>query len=286
MAIAGGNFNYVSVESALPGSVPNGSIFFDSSNSNRLSVKRLDGQVFELSITGGVTQPYFVNYINGVTGTLVSTGDSYNLGTSRFSAYKNGQRLANSLSVGVAGDRYQETTATTMTLGAAIVASDVIALVNRFTSTSTSIITGVTGSVLTVPSYTTGNNSLSVYKNGVLMNRSGLGSASDQYSETSPTSITLSLAAVPSDFFIIEILTAPISRQDQSGVTGLTLTLSNPYTLGSEKLLVYRNGVLMTNSNNPSLGGAIDRYQEGTTTTLILETAAVSTDVFTYINQA
>lgn len=286
MTIAGASFKFVSVESQLPGAVPNGAMFFDSSNANKLSIKRIDGQVFEINLTGGGVEPYFVNYLNGETAALISIGNNINIGSGRLAVFKNGQRLANSLSVGVASDRYQETTVGQITLGAAAVASDVLSFVNRFTTTSSSIITGITGSVLTVPSYTMGDKSLVVYRNGILMNASGLGNSNDQYNETTSTTITLGLAALPSDFFIVELINPPISRQDQSGVTGLTLTLSSPYTMADEKLLVYRNGVLMINSNSPSLGGAVDRYQEGTTTTLILETAAVVGDVFTYMNQS
>ena len=53
--------------------------------------------------------------------------------------------------------------------------------------------------------------------------------------------------------------------------------------MGSQQLLVYRNGVLMLNS--VSLASAVDRYQELSSTSIQLEVAATSSDTFSFVGK-
>jgi hypothetical protein len=126
-----------------------------------------------------------------------------------------------------------------------------------------------------------GSKRLRVYRNGILLNTAGFGGPTDQYAETSSTSITLVTAALVTDVFVFHNMgTAPIYRQDISGVVGTIITVPT-YIPGDKMLLVSRNGVLMY--NHLSLGIATDRYQEASPTTIQLAVAPSITDYFTFI---
>jgi hypothetical protein len=235
-----------------------------------------------ISATGGGSAAYFLDFITSQTGTIIPVGNTYNIGTYKLEPWRNGLRMFNSLSVGGPVDEYTEVNATNIQLVTAAVTSDWFGFLNYSASVSYSnLITGFSGTNLTVPAYTIGDDSFRIYRNGILLNHSALGSAVDQYSEMSTTSVTLGLAAVNSDVFLVESVPVPTWRQDISSVTGTTLTFSSPYTMGTGDLIGFRNGLLMTNSL--SIGNSVDQYQEATTTTVTLQTAAQLSDVFTFI---
>jgi len=235
-----------------------------------------------IALTGGTPEAFFANYITGQTSTLIGTGGDYNLSTNKLGVYRNGVLMFNSTTAGGAIDRYQEATNNSILVETTPLSSEVFTFINLDSiPTYRNIITGVTGTVLTVATYTMGDKSLRVFRNGVLMNAAGYGSAVDQYSETTSTSITLNSAAVASDVFVVESGPSLVAREDITGVTGTTLNITTPYTVGNGRLLVYRNGILMVNST--TLLSATDRYQETSPTTVELETAAVASDVFTFI---
>lgn len=237
-----------------------------------------------ISLTGGTPEPYFRNDITGVTTALVGVGGTYNLGTDKLDVYRNGVLMHESASIGLPVERYEEATSTQVLLGLAGVAAEVFTFVNQSdTPVYKNILTGLTGTILTVPAYTQGNDSLRVWRNGILMNAATLGAAVDQYSETSPTSITLAQAAVASDIFVVENGPIPSFREDLTGLTGTLVTLSSSYTIGSDELLIYKNGVLMLNST--TLANPVDRYQETSSTTVTMEVALTATDVITAINK-
>jgi hypothetical protein len=227
-------------------------------------------------------QSYFLDYVDGVSGSTIAIPDSYNIGTDKLNVYRNGLYLAKSPTIGAPIDRYGEVTSSSVVVGVPAAGTDLFTFVN-YDSVPTARVfqDGLGGTVLTVPSYVVSSNRLKVYRNGLIMNAAGLGSLADQYSETSPTTITLGLTAAPSDVFAFHIAGAsPTFRQDSTGLTGTVLTVPL-YTIGDKKLFVWKNGILMVNSL--SLGGPGDRYTETSTTSITLVVAAVATDVFTFI---
>ena len=235
-----------------------------------------------ISLTGGVAAPAFFNCLNGQVNNLVNTGNSYNLGTNRLQAFRNGVLMVNSTSVGNAIDRFQESTDTTVLVESSPIASEVFCFINVEESpTGFMTITGQSSTVISVPSYVPGNDGLEVYRNGVLMNTQGQGNPVDRYTESSPTTISLDLQAETNDVFVVYVRSAPEFREEINNQTGTSITLSNSYNVGTQELLVFRNGILMFNS--VTLGNAVDRYQESSSTTIELEQAAVATDRFTFL---
>jgi hypothetical protein len=229
-------------------------------------------------------QPYFINYLTAFSGTAVPVGDLYNIGTDKMSIYRNGLFMVESSSgVFPAVDRYSEFSAVSVLLGFGLSPSDWMAFINEDTLPLARFqAVGLTGSVLTVPAYLLGNDSLRVYRNGVLMNSASLGSLADQYSETNSTSITLALPSTLSDVWSFYVMgTAPIFRQDFNGVVGPVINLPAPITVGDERLLVFKNGILMLNS--ATLATANERYQETSAVQITLAAAAMPSDVFTVI---
>jgi len=228
---------------------------------------------------------YFVNYLSNSSGQTQSVGQTFAAGTERLGVYRNGIYLMKTLSLGSPIDRFVEQSSIAVELGVTADALTGFAFVHQakapvFKQSQT----GVTGAVLTVPSHTVTSDALRIYRNGLMMNKSGFGGISEQYADTSATSITLVDPAIISDYFIFEYMdAAPTWRQDITGVVGVTVTFSSVYVLGNKKLLVWRNGILLFNSATIGLPG--DRYQEATTLTITLGVAAASGDTFTAIYQ-
>lgn len=231
----------------------------------------------------GSSYDYFVSYVTGQSGTSIPTSNNYNVGTNKLAVFKNGVAMILHGSYGEVSDRYSESGISSVSLAETAVSDDVFSFIHRNSIGYREILTGQTGSVLTVPSYSVGSKKLLVYKNGVLLNSIGIGEAVDQYTETTPTSITLGIAAESDDVFLIEHLGAlPLFRTDITGQVGNTIVIGNTYVMGSKKLMVYRNGVLLINS--VSIGQPIDRYLEVSSGSISLETTAESSDVFSFIN--
>ena len=228
-------------------------------------------------------QPFFLNYVTGITGPTVPVGDSYNVGTDKLSVYRNGIYLVKSPSLGMPVDRYVEGSLNSIAVGLAAAPSDIFTFENLASlPTARQFATGLTGTVLSVPTYVMGSKRLRIFRNGVLMNSSGLGSAVEQYTETSTTSITLATASLASDLWTYYVASsAPTFREDLDGFSGTVLNISGTYVIGDERLLVFKNGVLLFNSL--SLGVAGDRYQETGTSQVTLGAAAVVSDWFSFI---
>lgn len=235
--------------------------------------------------TTGDSQPFYVNYIIGQNGTQVPVGALYNLGDDKLVIWRNGLFMFNSSSVGDTILRYQEATANSVSLTQTANPSEIFAFANfEDPSPAITYITGVTGTVITVPTYTVGNAELIVFKNGKLLSLDASAPTSLKYSETSTTSITLDTAAIVSDTFAIYIAgTPPTWRHSLTGTTGSTLTVpgGDSFVNGNQKLLVFRNGYFMYNST--VLGNADERYQENGTTQVDLDEVAVSGDLFEFI---
>lgn len=232
-----------------------------------------------------LNKPYFVNYLTNTTGQTISVGTIFSLATDRLGVYRNGVYLMKSPSLGTPVDRYVEQSGIAVELGETAASVDNFAFVHQAVAPSAKQSqSGLTGTLITVPTYVMGSKRLRVFRNGLMMNDSGFGDPAEQYTETSTTSITLTVAATVADYFVFEVMAAaPAWREDITGITGVTLNFSNPYVMGDKKLLIWKNGVLLFNSL--TIGAAGDRYQEATTTSATLGIAAVAADVFVAIYQ-
>jgi len=239
-----------------------------------------------------LTTQFFVNYQTGIQGFSIPVGEIYSKGSDRLSAFRNGLYMSKtaSASIGSPYDRYAEETARIETEGASVNA-EYWAFVHKSIAPSFRIPnSGLAGSPLTLPAYNVGTDRLLVFRGGLLMNTASLGSPVMQYAEAGPTSISLAAPSVTAENWIFEELgQAPIWREDFSGISGGTITFSNPYTIGSGKLLLFRNGVLVMNTSDTDFGGpapSVARYQEATPTTVSVELASTPSTVWTAINLA
>jgi hypothetical protein len=230
-------------------------------------------------------ESYFVEALDGETTTTINIVNTYNLSTNKLDVYRDGLIMFIDESIGDVTERYAEDLTDQIELESTAIALEVFTFVNDEEVPNFKVVyTGLIGAVLTIPEYTMGTDALRVFRNGELMNSAGLGAAIDKYAETDSTSITLVSAAVPSDVFvIIEKGAAPTFREDITGTTGFTVTMVGIYSMGSDELLVFKNGILMFNS--AVLGSAAERYQEATNKTITLEVAAIASDVWTFINK-
>lgn len=232
----------------------------------------------------GSAQPFFVNYITGQNGSAVASGSLFNSGTDKLQVWRDGLCMNKTVSVGDLIDRYTETNNSSLAVAEAANPDEVFVMVNQISpAPAITLMTGLTGTVLTVPTYVIGNGSMRVFRNGILLTTQSGAPVDLKYTETSTTSITLSMAALSSDVFKIYIGNVPSFRTSLTGSTATVVTIpgGNLYTLGNKHLLVFRNGLLMLNSI--SLGTAAERYQETSTSQITLETALVSTDVLEFI---
>jgi len=228
---------------------------------------------------------YFVSYVSGYLGHFVNVGDVYEMANDRLMAFRNGLHIGRSAVIGSPFERYLEQSAIAVEVGGSALSDDIYTFVHQDNPPTYKIFnTGLTGPTLTIPAYVMGSGRLRVFRNGLLMNSSALGDLIDQYTEASPTSITLAVPSAADDVWLIEYASvAPTWRQDISGIVGPTLTFSSPYTVGDNKLLVWKNGILLLNTT--SLGDPVDQYQETGPTTVQLQLAAEASDWFTAIYQ-
>ena len=126
--------------------------------------------------------------------------------------------------------------------------------------------------------YTVNSDRLSVWLNGLLLVKSNtIGDPIDRYEESSPSFVTIGTPITAND--VVTFLNqsqSPSSRFVQTGITGTSITVP-AYTLGTDRLRVWRNGVLM---NNQALGSTIFQYTESSTTTIDLAEAATADEIF------
>jgi len=232
------------------------------------------------------TKPYFVEYIQGQEATTLVLSADYVPNTNTLDVYRNGVLSMNHWSAGLPVERYMENSRSTVQLDmlAPPAPEDVFTVINQNDEPTYKILlTNKLGIILNVPSYTVGDSSMRIFRNGALMNDAGFGSTDTQYTETSSTVVTLADAATTTDIFTIISGPIPTFREHLIGEIGTVISPITGYTIGTGELLVYKNGILMINTL--SLGASIDRYQESSTTTITLEDVAVATDVFTFINK-
>jgi len=130
--------------------------------------------------------------------------------------------------------------------------------------------------------YTVNSDRLFVWMNGILLVKSvSVGGPNDRYEESSPSFITLGASASVGD--VVSFLNqtqSPANRFVQTGVTGTTLTIP-AYVMGSERLRVWRNGVLM---NHQAIGSPVLQYTETSTTSIDLAEPATAGEIFVFEN--
>lgn len=221
-------------------------------------------------------QGFFVDYETGTTTNIV-TLPQYNQFTNRLWVFRNGLYQSNNILVGDPLEKYLEFINTQVLTGVPTNAATVYEFVHDFRSPSFIQHSIVTVGSLTLPSYTQGDDSLLAFRNGLLLQTAGLAQAITQYVEATSTSITFLAPAISARITAVSLTTAPDWREDQDGVVGTTLTFSTPYTLGTDRLLLWRNGVTM---HNDGTGDTITQYTEASTTIVTLAVAAKATDWF------
>lgn len=242
----------------------------------------------DITISLDTAANYFRDDVDNQVAITVIASQNYIKDTNSLDVYRNGVLLTNSAYITDSIGRYQEITHNSIMLDPgpsnSLVPdpSDVFTLIGKDVEPDWKIVVvGRTGAVLSIPAYIVGTDNIKVWRNGVLLNTASLGDPVNQYAETTSTSITFGVSLVDTDIIVIEKTTPPTSRQDIDGEVGTFISGIGPYTLGTDELLVYKNGILMLNST--TLGDAVERYQETSTTSITLEAAAVASDVFTFI---
>jgi len=237
---------------------------------------------------------YFRQFRSNLSGTLITSAGLYDLGTGKLTAYRNGLRLINTNSVGDAIDQYQED-ASRVKISLALTANlaDWFGFFHSDTQPAwTQLYDGASYigvSVLTTPSYLMASDRLRVFRNGLLLNTDGNGPATARYSETSTTSITLDSPLSATDWISIDYEgLAPLFKEEVMGFAGLTMNLANQYTVGSNRLFVYRNGLLL---NDVAMSSAVTQYTESGTfgnpsQVITLGSNASILDYFTVIAKA
>ena len=232
--------------------------------------------------TAGLDQPLFVNLITGQNGSGIGVGHIYNrvssLFAERLQVYRNGVNLFRG-TAGTADQRYSEDSNASILLELPAEPSDVFSMVNMEGPDAMvqiqSMLTGVT--TLTIPTYTMGNQSLKIYRNGVLMSNDPMTPMESKYTEATINTVTLAEASLAADVFKIVIGNAPSSYSWQTGITVANLTVPN-VGASPQRLMVFKNGALLINSS--SLGTAAERYTMSGATTVVLGEDAINSDFF------
>ena len=249
----------------------------------------MDGDDIVISLSNSA---YFREFRTSLTGTNITSAGLYDLGQYKLAPFRNGMRLIETLAIGAPIDRFQEDSSRVkINLSVAASPSDLFAFVHSNTAPAwVGLYDGnaLEGeSVLATPmSYVVGSDRIRAYRNGMLMNSAGYGALSDRYVESGLNEITLADPLQLGEWVFIEYEgLAPLFQEDIQGIVGNTLTLANQYTVGSNHLLVYKNGLLL---NDVGLGAVGSRYSEvgsvGTPSNVLsLGVNANSADRFTVI---
>lgn len=199
-------------------------------------------------------------FYTATNGQTVFTTPTYTIGANQTRLYVNGVRQYSSTD-------YNETSTTSITLTSGCQTGDSVMIeVDGYVTVSTSgnqvinssrqFYTATAGQTLfSTPYYNQGLSQLRVYVNGVRQYNS-------EYTETSPTSVTLSSGCSSGDSVLIEV--------DGYAVIPDTLTLTNLYTTGNVTVngtISFTNTLLVANLNADLLDGQHGTYYSPTTFT-------------------
>lgn len=230
-----------------------------------------------------IYEPWSYENIDGLQDEFkVVLSSNYNRGSDRLEFYRNGLYMNLGANLGSEVNKYQEFSDNELSLSLHTQSDEIFTAINKdYRVLSRGSIFDVGGTTsLDVPTYTLGNNSLRVWRNGLLMFNSAVGSNEQRYTELDSNTIQLSEAALEDDIFQFEISEFSGTREDVTGINNSnTVILSN--SLASGKYMVYRNGLLIHES--PSLGNAVDRYEVINNFTIQLGENAQTEDVITVI---
>jgi hypothetical protein len=237
-----------------------------------------------LDFTPDITyEPWFYENFTGLQDEFkIDLGNNYNRGSDRLEMYRNGLYMNLGTAVGSDVNKYQEFSINEIGLSLHTQSDDVFTAVFKdYRILSRGAIQQAPGlSTLVVAPYTLGNNSIRVWRNGLLMNSAGIGSPEQQYTEFDSTTLTLAVPVEPDDIFQYEISEFEGTREEIDGLNDTAIVnLTN--IIASGKLFVYRNGLLIHNS--VTLGQPIDRYQVLNNSTIELGENAQLDDWITVI---
>jgi len=253
------------------------------SNQIRLTSACVDGEQISLRMCRNnlniIAKDFFRWDTNSIVGRSVLLPQRYSIGTNKTDLFRNGILMVKSMLLGTAASRYEETTSLMMTLAERLLIDDVVSVYNRDESVARRDIDGVTTTSITgLDTYS--DNRLVAYRNGLVMTKAtSAGIPSFQkYVEASPTAITLVEAGDADEIFSFQVLQNDPKVEDYVGFTGVSITLSNTYDTGSDRLMIFRNGKLMIRGS--SFGEPIDQYFYNTSNSLTLVVAAELTDWF------
>jgi hypothetical protein len=253
------------------------------SNQIRLTSACVDGEQISLRMCRNnlniIAKDFFRWDSNSISGRSVLLSQRYSIGTNKTDLFRNGILMVKSMFLGTTASRYEETTSLMMTLAERLIADDVVSVYNRDESVARRDIDGVTTTSITgLDTYS--DNRLVAYRNGLVMTKAtNAGIPSFQkYVEASPTAITLVEAGDADEIFSFQVLQNDPKVEDYVGFTGVSITLSNTYDTGSDRLMIFRNGKLMIRGS--SFGEPIDQYFYNTSNSLTLVVAAELTDWF------
>jgi len=236
---------------------------------------------------GLVYNTRFRRYVFGLQDRLsVYASNSYNLGSDRLDVFRNGVLMLYTKLCGSAIDQYQEESSQSIYLNLHAQSSDVFTFINKdYRVLSRGQIYNQSGlTVIPVPVYTVGTNSLLLYRNGLLMNMYHMYSGSLKYTELTQNAVELEQPLSESDVITFIVSEFVGTRSDVMGYGG-NVFLSFTGLSNNEKLSFYKNGVLMIEST--TLGSPGSRYRVVATAPtefeLYLEEPLVISDVLTSI---
>ncbi len=237
-----------------------------------------------LDFTPAITyEPFFYVNVTGIENNFrLPLGNSYNRGSDRLEVYRNGIAMNLGALVGERIERYQEISNNEIGLSLHAQLQDIFTAIFKEVRVVSKgfVIEKSNENVVQVPQYTIGGKDLRVFRNGILLNKASKGELIDQYTEITDTTIGLPVSLAISDILTFEVSDFTGTREDISGLDNTSIvTLAN--SIASGKILVYRNGKLIHNSN--SLGSAIDRYSVSNNFEIVLGENAQLTDYITVI---
>ena len=148
---------------------------------------------------------------------------------------------------------------------------------------------GLGAMTVTLNSYNQGTNKLLVWRNGLVMTIPTAGNAAQHYTESAINQISIPVGVTEIDpigfpgnedvFQFINFDIAPSFKNVVTGISG-TIVTTPPFNVGTDRLLVFKGGLLL---NAAGLGSLADRYTEdggGGAVNLPGGSPAVAGDVF------
>jgi hypothetical protein len=140
---------------------------------------------------------------------------------------------------------------------------------------------GISGrSVMLSQRYAIGTNKTSLFRNGILMVKSMLlGDVASRYEETTSLMMTVAERLLVDDVVTVYNRDESVARRDVDGIT--TTTISGLDSYSDNRLIAYRNGLVMTKSTASDISSA-QKYTETSPTSITLALAGEADEVFSF----